>query len=74
MNDNDLNPTLCAVYGDLPTASIAMGTLRSHGIDAITDNATMGTVLPPAGGIRLMVRACDLDRARDILAEGGLLD
>lgn len=34
----------------------------------------MGTILPPAGSVRLMVRRADLDRAREILAVGGLLD
>lgn len=74
MTDNSTDLTLCAVYSDLPSASIAVGILRSHGIDSITDNATIATVLPPAGGIRLMVRRCDLDRARGILADGGMLD
>ncbi|MDE6270962.1 MAG: DUF2007 domain-containing protein [Muribaculaceae bacterium] len=72
MNPSQL--TLCAVYSDLPTAAIALGALRSDGIEAILDNGTMGTVLPPAGGIRLMVHAENLDAARDILAKGGLLD
>ena len=73
MTDNS-ELTLCAQYADLPTTSIAAGVLRSHDIEAIIDNGTMGTVLPPAGMIRLMVHKYNCDRVREILAQGGLLD
>lgn len=65
---------LCARYSDAPTASIAIGALAAEDIPAIADNEMMGTILPPAGSVRLMVRRVDLDRAREILAAGGLLD
>ena len=65
---------LCARYYDTTTATIAIDVLSSHGIQAIDDNAMMNTILPPAGSVRLMVRRNDLEEARRILAEGGLLD
>lgn len=72
MKDTDL--VLCARYTDAPTASIAQGLLESNDIPAIIDNEIMGTIFPPAGAVRLMVRRMDLERAQSIIAEGHLLD
>lgn len=72
MKDTDL--VLCARYTDTATASIAQGLLDSCDIPSVIDNEIMGTILPPAGAVRLMVRRMDLDEARKLLAEGKLLD
>lgn len=74
MTDRHPDLVLCARYSDAPTASIAIGTLSAHEIPAIADNEMMNTILPPAGSIRLMVRRHDLEQARAILADGGLLE
>ncbi len=74
MSTNDYDLVLCARYSDTPMAAIARGLLDSNDIPAIIDNGIMGTILPPAGAVRLMVRRCDLDRARDILIKGGMYE
>lgn len=66
--------TLCAVYGDAPSAYMARGMLASNDIPSIVDNDIVGTLFPPAGGLRLMVRYCDLMFARDVLSDAGLLE
>jgi len=74
MKNSPSELVLCASYYDTTTASIAIDVLSSHGIQAIDDNAMMSTILPPAGSVRLMVRRNDLEEARRILSDGGLLD
>lgn len=59
--------TLCELFPDIATASIAYGALDAEGIPAVIDNEMMGTILPPAGAVRLMVFRRDLARARAIV-------
>lgn len=72
MNTKD-DLVLCALFPDVTTASIAIGALEAENIAAIADNQLMGTILPPAGSVRVMVRRADLAAARAILRDGGLL-
>lgn len=71
-NDSD-DLTLCANFPDAPTASLAVGLLGANDIPAIADNATINTLLPIAGSVRVMVRERDLEQARRVLAQGGML-
>lgn len=68
----DTTPTLLATYSSDVEANIARGVLQTHGIPAFIDNEIMSGVYPctlsPLGELRLMVRACDVDRARTVLA------
>ena len=73
MNNTSDNLVLCAVYPDAPTASLAIGLLADNDIQAIADNATISTILPFIGGIRVMVRERDLGAARAALRAGGML-
>ncbi|MDE6486560.1 MAG: DUF2007 domain-containing protein [Muribaculaceae bacterium] len=73
MNKTSDNLVLCAVYPDAPTASLAIGLLAANGIQSIADNATISTILPVVGGIRVMVRERDLNAARAALRAGDML-
>lgn len=52
-------------------AQIARTILADHGIECILDNDIFSSVLPigfnSIGGIRLMVRADDIQRAKDLI-------
>lgn len=52
-------------------AHIAQGVLEEHGIRSAIDNEVFGSILPigfnDIGGIRLIVMAEDLERARELL-------
>lgn len=73
MSNTADNLALCAVYADAPTASLAIGLLAANDIQAIADNATISTILPVVGGIRVMVRERDLESARVVLRAGDML-
>lgn len=59
-------------YNDNVEAYIAKGVLESNGIVCILNNEIMSSVYPltlsSIGGIRLLVRREDLDRAEEILS------
>lgn len=59
-------------YSDNVEAYIAKGVLESNGIVCILNNEIMSSVYPltlsSIGGIRLLVRREDLDRAEEILS------
>jgi len=67
----DTTPTLLAIYTSDVEANIARGVLETHGIPAFINNEIMSGVYPgtPLGELHLMVRACDIQRARTVLAK-----
>lgn len=66
---------LAAVFDNAGAANIAKGMLEANNIPAILDGEialnVFGIQLSPTDGIRLMVRARDLERAQDLLNEHG---
>lgn len=69
---------VAAIYTSDAEANIALGMLRTNGIPCELNGelayGVMGIQLTPNDGIRLMVRAEDLDAALKLLAENGDLD
>jgi hypothetical protein len=64
------NLVTIAKYHFVDMAQIAKLTLMSKGIDSFLADEFMSTYLPIAmGGIRLQVRECDVERAKEILQE-----
>ncbi len=66
--------TCVAQFNNPVEASIAQGMLENHGIRSVLDNATIVGVLPmpsAIGGVRLMVRKADYDRALELLHSHG---
>lgn len=65
----------CAAQFNTPAeASIAQGMLENHGIRSVLDNATIVSVLPmpsAIGGVRLMVRKEDYEKAYELLQVHG---
>lgn len=58
-----------ATYFNASEAHLARGLLAREGIDSFIFDENMGAVYPPltVGGIKLKVRAADLERARALL-------
>jgi len=66
--------TCVAQFNNPVEANIAQGMLENHGIRSVLDNATIVSVLPmpsAIGGVRLMVRKADYDRALKLLHRHG---
>lgn len=70
-NDND-RLVVAATFADDVSAHIALGMLRSHGVECVLNNELISDVLaiPSAtfGEIRLLVHGSDLKEALDLLA------
>ena len=68
-------PLVCIAEFNTPIeASIARGMLEDNGIESVLDGSTILSVIPvPAsiGGVRMMVREEDAQRARALLDEHG---
>ena len=73
-NDKD-RLVVAATFPDDVSAHIALGMLRTHGVECVLNNEIMSDVfaLPTAsfGGIRLLVHEADLDRALSLLGQAG---
>lgn len=69
-NDED-RLVVAATFPDDVSAHIALGVLRTNGVECVLNNELMSDVfaLPTAqfGGIRLLVHACDLKQALSLL-------
>ncbi len=65
----------CVAQFNTPVeASIAQGMLENNDIPSVLDNATIVSVIPvpsAIGGVRLMVREVDFDKAAELLREHG---
>ena len=76
-NDND-RLVVAATFADDVSAHIALGMLRSHGVECVLNNELMSDVfaLPTAqfGDIRLLVHERDLSETLALLANPGLPD
>ncbi len=77
LNNPKNDPVLLTqVSRDVP-AHLILNRLQDEGIDAFIDNSIFSSILPigfnSIGGLRIMVREADLERARRIL-EGMDLD
>lgn len=69
--------TCVAQFSSPIAANIAQGMLENNGIKSVLDNATIVSVLPipsAIGGVRLMVREEDRDKALELLREHKDLD
>lgn len=70
-NRNDNEIVLCREFSSDAEAHIAKSVLEQEGILCVIDNELFSRVYPIGtssfGGLRLMVRACDLDRANEII-------
>lgn len=69
MKDSDI--VLLKEFGDIAEAYIVKGVLETNGVLCIVDNEILSSVYPlPVSpfAIRLMVRRCDIELARDILS------
>lgn len=64
---------LAQIFDSAPAANIAMGMLKTNGINCILDGeiayGVFGIQLAPNNGIRLMVNEEDLPQAQALLAE-----
>lgn len=64
---------LAQIFDSAPAANIAMGMLKTNGINCILDGeiayGVFGIQLTPTNGIRLMVNEEDLPQAQALLAE-----
>ena len=69
-NRHDNEIVLCREFTSDAEAHIAQSVLEQEGIVRIIDNELFSRIYPVGGdlgGLRLMVRARDLDRALDII-------
>lgn len=66
------NPVEIARFTHVHQAEFAASVLEGNGIESYVDDPFTGTIVPyvtlTAGGIRLLVRDEDQDRAREVLA------
>lgn len=62
---------LAKVFSNEQEAYLAKTFLADHGIESIIDNSLFAQLLPigfnSIGGYRMMVRECDLERARELI-------
>lgn len=69
--------TCVAQFSSPIAANIAQGMLENNGIKSVLDNATIVSVLPipsAIGGVRLMAREEDRDKALELLKKHKDLD
>lgn len=59
-----------AVYADIQEASIVKGMLEANGIPSMISDEN-NLYVPYFGGVNIMVRESDLERARVLLSEHG---
>ncbi|MCC8071451.1 MAG: DUF2007 domain-containing protein [Bacteroidales bacterium] len=78
MTQNPDDIVLAHTYDTDWQAHLAKGLLAEHGIESIINNEIFASIYPigfnSIGGVRLMVRLADLQRAREILAQAHIVD
>ena len=70
MTDDPNQPVVLASFANEADAAIAVAVLETRGIQAhTTGGLTSGFRAEAPGGVQVLVRRSELDRARDVLGE-----